>query len=112
MSTIHPGSVVTLEITSPFAGLDGVASDPDIVTFSIWQHGYEDDAQVFTFGEDDEVVKDGTGDYHVDYLIPYERASVGWWKFEVRGSGGVTAVRHKTFRVTAPHAWPVLIAGS
>ena len=98
---INPGDVARVSTTSVFTNAAGTATDPDTVTFKVWQHGALASATSYVYGTDPEVTKAGTGDYYVDIPIPYALTSRGLWKVEVRGEGTVDAVEQTEFNVVA-----------
>jgi hypothetical protein len=95
---INPGDVVVLETDPPFTNAANVASDPDQVRLLVRRAGQP--PTVFTYGVDDEVVKDATGTYHVDFVIPH----AGKYFFRWEGEGGVSAAEESSFTAVTDFA--------
>jgi len=73
--------------------VDGAATDPGIVKF-LWRtpDGFEDD---YTYGTDSELVKAGTGNYHVDLLLD----AAGTWTMRWVSAGSCTSAEEFRLRV-------------
>jgi hypothetical protein len=79
--------------TGSFANDAGVATDPTAVTFRIVpQLGT---ATTYTYGTDNQVVKESTGIYHVDYTPTVH----GPHTYEFVGTGAVQRAVSRTFLV-------------
>jgi len=85
-----------VRVSATFTNADDDSADPTAVTFK-WQQPDGTETE-YVYGEDDELVKDDTGDYHVDlspttagrHYVRFEgtgsvQAAVEGW-FAVRGS--------------------------
>ena len=70
---------------------DGVAADPTTVTFA-WKIG-SGSTTTYTYGGGSEIVKDSTGNYHVQLSITGEGRWYGRWV----GTGTVKAASELTF---------------
>jgi hypothetical protein len=63
---------------------DSAAFDPDTVVFK--HKDPSDNETTLTHGVDAEVVKDSTGNYHVD--VDVDESGTWWYRFEGTASGG------------------------
>lgn len=72
----------------------GQLGDPTTVSFRM----YEPDKTVteYVYGVDDEIYKDSTGHYHVEWDIT--QAGIHWWRFAGAGSIGVAEETKFTVR--------------
>lgn len=86
------GDSVTLDAL--FKNLAGVATDPGTVTFRITKPNGT--VVTYVYGTDIQLVKDGTGDYHVD--IACDQA--GQWFYRWTGTGAVAAAEDGEFMVS------------
>jgi len=68
-----------------FKDLNGNAVDPTTVVFKIKDPS--SNVTTYTYGTDSEVVKDSTGNYHVDYVVDES----GTWSVRWEGSGNISA---------------------
>jgi hypothetical protein len=96
MNTHDIGDVV--RCSGAFTDSDGAAQDPGGVTFE-FQDPSENEV-IYTYGTDAELVKDSTGNYHVDLTI--DEAGYWYYRFNgvttgVSGGEGVFAVRESEF---------------
>lgn len=64
-----------------FTDADGVAADPTTVTF--WWQTPAGVESSYVYSTDDELVKDSTGNYHVDLTIDED----GVWYHRLEGTG-------------------------
>lgn len=87
----YPGTVV--EIAVAFTDASAAAFDPDDVTFKVKTPA--GDVETFVYGTDEEVVKDATGEYHMDYLLE----TSGDYPVRVEGSGDKAAAIEDTITV-------------
>jgi len=92
---IQEGSEVrlTCEFRDPFDGYSPV--DPETVKVAWLTPGGSYTEK--TYGTDPEVVRDGTGQYHLDILAN----AGGTWKYRWWGTGTVTAAAEGKFEVAA-----------
>lgn len=83
----------TVRLDAAFADVDGVASDPSAVTFTITEP--DDDATVTTYvyGTDAALVKDAVGLYHVEFEI----ANAGTHCYAFTGTGALKAYNDQKF---------------
>jgi len=70
-----------------------VASDPTTVTAKIKDPS--GNVSTYVYGTDEELVKDSTGNYHVDVSTDEK----GLWYFRFEGTGTCEAVEESSFRV-------------
>jgi len=92
---IQEGSEVRLicEFRDPFNGYALV--DPDTVKVA-WLDP-SDNYTEKTYGTDPEVVKDGTGQYHIDVTVN----AGGEWKYRWWSTGTITTAAEASFQVAA-----------
>ncbi len=90
MTSYLKGNVVRLSVG--FTDDAGDGADPTGVEFDI-QPPADADKVTYTYGEDAELVKDSTGNYHVDWTVI--AAGVHWYKFT--GTGASAAVEESWF---------------
>ena len=88
-----------VRLSAAFADTSGSAADPTTVTFKIARRtpGTALVPTVYVFGTDAEVVKDSTGNYHVDWPA----AAFGDHVWQVIGTGTVATAQVATFMVRA-----------
>ncbi len=98
-SDINVGDIVRLKnLEAGVAGFideDDVLTDPAVVQCIVRRAG--EPPRTFTYLTDIEVVKDGTGIYHLDFLVP--RAGTYYYRWQ--GSGGLTAAEESSFTATS-----------
>jgi hypothetical protein len=100
VSDIQPGDGVRL--AAAFTNAAGTATDPTTVTLKIRPKG--GDEEVFVYGTDVEVVKDSTGNYHLDYTVPAITPHRGLtFHYQWTGTGAVAVVEPGTFSVSDPY---------
>lgn len=75
-----------LRVSASFTDEDGDAVDPSTVTFKVKVGG---EVTSYAYGTDDEVEKDGTGEYHADLSLDTE--GVWWVRVESTGVGQAAA---------------------
>lgn len=77
---IDPGNKRKLTAAFTDADLGGVL-DPDAVFLTVMQPGEtSDEATVYEYGVDSEIVKDDVGQYHADITFPTSgNAYYRWW---------------------------------
>ena len=63
--------------SAQFKNFDGELADPTSIVFSVKQP--DGTKQVFTYGTDTELEKDGVGQYHIDYPITQAGRHVIEW---------------------------------
>jgi len=85
------GSLVRLQAT--FKNVDGAPTDPTTVTLKITLPNGT--IALYTYGQDNEVVKDSTGMFHMDFSCDIP----GFTKHRWIGTGSVQAAARKEFRV-------------
>lgn len=78
-----------------FTNQAGSAVDPSTVTFRVRKP--DDTVTAYVYGTDEEVVKDATGNYHVDVSA----TTSGRWFYRWEGGGTGQSAGEKTFRVQA-----------
>lgn len=61
-----PGQLVRLELEC--RNTSGALDDPSVLTLTVEQPG--ESPTTYTYGEDDEIVRDAKGEYHFDLTIP------------------------------------------
>jgi len=88
-NTYDIGDVV--RCSAAFTDADGAAADPTTLTFR-WQTPAGVEAS-YVYGTDDELVKDGTGNYHVDLTIDND----GVWYHRFEGTGTNVAAAESYF---------------
>jgi uncharacterized protein YfaS (alpha-2-macroglobulin family) len=93
INTYLIGAVVKL--TGTFTDLDGDAIDPDTVTLRIKEP--DGTITVYVYSTDLELVRDGVGEYHVDWAAD----QAGEYCFRFEGTGVAQAVNEKQFEIDA-----------
>jgi len=73
--------------------VDDVATDPTTVTAKVMDPS--GNVTTYVYGTDAELVRDGTGIYHLDVVTDEE----GEWRFRFEGTGTCTAVEESSFGV-------------
>ena len=73
--------------------VDGVPTDPTTITCKIMDPSRN--VTPYVYGTDGELVRDGTGVYHVDVVTDETQE----WNFRFEGTGICTAVEESTFGV-------------
>jgi hypothetical protein len=86
MNSYHMGQVVRLSVAFTE---DGAAVDPASVYLRILAEnsGYGDDPWVLQYGVDAEIIKDSTGNYHMDYEITTAADGPGRTAYRWEGIG-------------------------
>ena len=82
-----------IRMSAAFTDIDDAASDPGGVQFKI--RAPSGTVTTYVYGTDAEVVKDSTGNYHVDYLI----ATAGRYRYRFAGVTSGQAAAPGAFRV-------------
>lgn len=72
--------------------VSGVATDPTTVTCKIKDPS--GNVSTYVYGTDAELVKDSTGNYHVDVITDEDKQ----WHFRFEGTGTCVAVEESSFR--------------
>jgi len=90
MNTYDVGDRIRL--TAAFTS-GGVAADPTTVTVRVKDPS--GNTASYVYGTDLEVVKDGTGNYHMDVTID----EAGIWGFRWASTGVVVTAEEKSFRI-------------
>ncbi len=72
-----------VRVSGAFTDSAGAAQDPNAVLFSFTDPS--GNTSTYTYGVDVELVKDDTGDYHVD--VDCDECGVFWWRWYSTGSG-------------------------
>ena len=72
-----------IRCSAAFTDSDGAAADPDVVVFSFTEP--DGSLTTYTYGTDVELVKDSTGNYHVD--VDGNAAGTWFYRFHSTGSG-------------------------
>ena len=85
-------TLVTLSVS--FTNAAGTLVDPTAVTLKI-ADSKADTITLLTYLTDVSVIRDGTGQYHADYLPP----DSGAYSYQWRGTGAVIAAQAATFEV-------------
>jgi len=85
------GDQVRLSVS--FKDASNVAADPTGVVLKIMNPWRE--PTTYTFGDDPELEKDSTGNYHADIVVDL----AGYWAFRFEGSGVLVAVKEASFTV-------------
>ena len=75
-----------LRVSASFTDEDGDPVDPTTVTFKA---KVGSTVTSYVYGDDDEVSKDGTGNYHVDLSL--DTAGTWWVRVESTGTGQAAA---------------------
>lgn len=91
MSTYDKGDLVRL--SGSFTDENGVAQDPSVVVCQ-----YKDpsgNTTTYTYGEDDELVRDSAGNYHVDV----DADEIGVWSYRFYSTGSGQAAAEQQFSV-------------
>src|SRR5689334_164470 len=83
-----------LRVSAEFRA-DRALTDPSAVRFKLKKPS-DDDTEVFTYGTDDEIVRESTGKYYVDLTLDES----GSWHYRWESDGVVTAGQNR-FRVSA-----------
>jgi hypothetical protein len=100
VSSINPGDAVRIAVT--FTDSAVAAADPTTVTLRIRPKGGTE--QTFVYQTNEELEKDSTGNYHLDYVIPEIAPHRGLtFYYEWKGTGAVAVVEPGTFSVTDPY---------
>lgn len=100
MSDIQPGDAVRL--SAAFTNAAGTATDPTTVTLKVRPKGGTE--EVFVYATDVELVKDTTGNYHLDYTVPTIAPHRGLeFSYQWIGTGAVAVVEPGTFSVSDPY---------
>lgn len=88
-----------LRVSAAFANNAGTAADPSTVTYKYRKPG-STTVTSLVYGTDAEVVKDSTGNYHVDLELDTAGLWTDWWvttgtpKKTTRGTFAVEAAGH------------------
>ena len=72
-----------IRLRASFKNVDGVLTDPTVVTLRVTKPGM--DPIIYTFGTDEELIKDSAGVYRLDWLC----SVVGEHKYRWKGTGVV-----------------------
>lgn len=75
--------------------VDGVATDPTTVTCKVKDPSWN--VTTYVYGTDVALVKDSTGNYHVDVTTDENKQ----WYFRFEGTGTCVAVEESSFRVNS-----------
>lgn len=105
MSSINPGDIVRVYTDPPFTNASGTATDPTTVTLR-WRLGQTGDETVLVYGVDSEVVKDGSGAFHVDIEV----TDHGVYYYRWEGTGTVEAAEAGQFY--SRDAYPFVVEDS
>mgnify|MGYP001596122648 CR=1 FL=1 len=95
MSHIVPDSSV--RFSASVKNASGNLSDPTNISIQIFNPNSVQSAS-YLQGTDAELVKDATGLYHADYVIP---GSPGLWSWKWRSTGSFAGAESGTFQVSA-----------
>lgn len=79
----YPGQSV--RISASFSDIDNALTDPSTVTISV--KSAAGDVTEYVYGTDEQLVKDETGLYHLDFTPD----AAGDWYYRVESTGPVTA---------------------
>lgn len=82
-----------VRLSAAFTDIDDAAQDPGGVQFKI--RAPDGTVTTYVYGTDVELVKDSTGNYHVDWLI----ASAGRYRYRFAGVTSGQAANEGTFNV-------------
>lgn len=82
-----------VRLSAAFTDIDGNAQDPGGVEFKI--RAPDSTVTTYTYGADVELVKDSTGNYHVDWLI----TAAGRYRWRMAGVTSGQAADERSFRV-------------
>lgn len=80
------GDMVRISTSTAFTDSAGTAFDPATVTIR-FQSPLAKTATSFTYPTDSEIVKDNTGEYHLDIDTDIEHAA-GTWRYDIKGKDG------------------------
>jgi hypothetical protein len=92
MNTYVSGSLV--RVSGAFTGNNGAVLDPTVVKVAVLEPGAIVPT-VKTYGTDAEVVKDGTGQYHLDI----DANTSGVWRYRWFSTGNGQAANESAFEV-------------
>lgn len=87
-----------VHLTASFTDNAGAAADPTAVSLKIKNPAGTVTTYTYAGGA---ITKDSTGEYHMDYTIPSDAASVGGWLARFEGTGSVVAAEETAFSVRA-----------
>jgi uncharacterized protein YfaS (alpha-2-macroglobulin family) len=93
MNAYQVGNVV--RCSGAFTTAAGAAVDPSTVTFRARRP--DGTVTVYVYGTDAELVKDSTGNYHVDLAAN----AAGRWAYRWEGTGAAPSAAEAQFRVEA-----------
>lgn len=86
----------SVKVSVQFDDVDGVAGDPATVLCYVQKPSDADGVRTtYTYGTDDDLVKDGTGAYH----LWIEATEVGTYVYGFKGDGGLDVANSATFDV-------------
>ncbi len=71
----------TVRLSVAFTDADGAAADPGSLTFTL--RAPSGASTTYTYGTDAALVKDSTGNYHVDWAVSQE--GIHWYSFAGTG---------------------------
>lgn len=84
-----------VRLSAAFQDIDSVAQDPGGVTFTL--RAPDGTLTSYTYGTDAALVKDSTGNYHVDVVV----AAAGRYRYRFAGVTTGQAAAENVFRVQA-----------
>ena len=102
MAHINPGDAVRL--STIFTDAAGVVADPTTVTLRVRPPGVAE--TVYVYLTDAELIKDSTGNYHLDYVVPATTTAEATFHYQWEGTGAVQAVEPGTFLVENDYLLP------
>ena len=82
-----------IRFSAAFKNLAGTLTDPTTVTFKI--ESPSGTVVTYVYLTDSQLIKDSTGNYHVDYLP----ASSGAWNYRWEGAGAIVSASEQWFDV-------------
>lgn len=80
-------------LSASFADQDGVPGDPTTVVFEVTEPDEDATVTTYTYPGDAEVVRDGAGEYHVDFEIVH----AGEHCYSFKGTGVLKAFNSDKF---------------
>ena len=88
----------SVRFSASIKNASSVLADPTTISLQIFDSGNAQSAS-YLQGTDAELVKDGTGLYHADYVIP-STGSLGLWAWKWKSTGSHAGAESGTFLVS------------